>query len=275
MAAYGTDHDLAQRMLTCKSAIKGSRSAIGGIILNLPIVALFMILGLLLWIFYKRPDLMGRPTPAYPIDGDRVFLTFILHELPAGLSGLMVAGLFAAGLGSLNSAINAMAATTIKDFYVQARPARDERHYLVAGRWAVAVWGVAMALFASFCIFWRQSSGDTLIDFALNVMTFAYAGLLAVFATAIFTKRGSTASAIAALVTGFVVIGLFQPAVWSTWTGWFEATRASARSEVEHWALGDLKLAYPWHMLIATLAAFAVCCLGKQNPVQDDVVTAR
>jgi SSS family transporter len=271
MAAYGTDHDLAQRMLTCKSALKGSRSAIGGILLNLPIVALFMAVGLLLWVFYKRPDLMGRPSPEYPIFGDRVFLTFILHELPPGLSGLMVAGLFAAGLGSLNSAINAMGATTIKDFYVQARPGRDERHYLMAGRWAVAGWGVAMAVFASFCIFWRQSSGETLIDFALNVMTFAYAGLLAVFVAAIFTKRGSTASAIAALIVGFVVIGLLQPAVWATWTGWFECTRASLRTEDQRWALGDLKLAYPWHMLIATAAAFAVCCLGK--PKSDSAQT--
>jgi solute:Na+ symporter, SSS family len=269
MAAYGTDHDLAQRMLTCKSALKGSRSAIGGIFLNLPIVALFMIVGLLLFVFYRRPDMMaGRPAPEYPVASDGVFLTFILHELPAGLTGLMVAGLFAAGLGSLNSAINAMGATTIKDFYVQARPGRDERHYLVAGRWAVAGWGVAMALFASFCIFWKRSSGDTLIDFALNVMTFAYSGLLAVFATAIFTKRGSTRSAIAALIVGFVVIGLFQPAVWHAWTGWFEATRASARSEIERWALGDLKLAYPWHMLIATVAAFAVCCAGKPRDDQ-------
>src|SRR5204863_1137914 len=56
LAAYGTDHDLAQRMLTCKSAVKGGQSAIGAILIGLPITALFMAIGLLLYIFYDRRD---------------------------------------------------------------------------------------------------------------------------------------------------------------------------------------------------------------------------
>src|SRR5207248_1723022 len=116
------------------------------------------------------------------------FLHFIFHELPAGLSGVMVAGLFAVGLGSLNSAINAMAATFVKDFYTRLAPGRSERHYLRASRAAVAGWGMVLAGFAIFCIFWKRARPDTtLIDFALSVMTFAYAGLVAVFISALLT----------------------------------------------------------------------------------------
>jgi SSS family transporter len=258
MAAYGTDHDLAQRMLTCKSAMRGKASAWGAILMNLPITVLFMTVGLLLWVFYDLVE-KGKLEGQALNTGQEAFPAFILQEMPRGLAGLMLAGLFAAGLGSLNSAINAMAATFVNDFYMPAVKGKSERHYLLASRWATAGWGALIGGFAIVCIFWKRANPETtLIDFALQVMTFAYAGLLAVFVTAIFTKRGNTPSALAALATGFVVIILFQ--TWETWTGWFEATRGG---EDGVWRLGDLKLAYPWQMLVATCISFAVCCLGS------------
>jgi SSS family transporter len=287
MAAYGTDHDLAQRMLTCRSAVKGSRSAVAAIVLSIPIVLLFSAIGLMLWVFYQRPDLMGAGAPGYPpTDSDRVFLTFILREMPPGLSGLMVAGLFAVALGSLNSAVNAMAATSVRDFYTHLRPGQSDRHYLLAGRWAVAGWGVVMGAFATMCIWWRGSTG--LIEFALGVMTFAHSGLLAVFLCALFTRRGTTASVLAALVTGFVCVLAFQPPVWlglgSLWPGLLPAcgvegavaagTPGGAGSTSGAGAVGgahtvaSLKAAWPWlawaspwQMLLATGLALAVCVL--------------
>jgi SSS family solute:Na+ symporter len=131
LGAYGTDHDLVQRMLTCRSAVRGSWSAVLGVLVGLPVTALFMTLGLLLYVFYQRPDLMGAAAPAYPApEGKEVFLAFILREMPPGMPGVMMAGLFAAGIGSLNSALNAMSATFLNDFYRPLRPDRDERHYL-------------------------------------------------------------------------------------------------------------------------------------------------
>ncbi|MGD9688319.1 MAG: sodium:solute symporter [Phycisphaerales bacterium] len=249
MAAYGADHDMVQRMLTCRSAIRGSASIVAAIFMGIPIVALFLIIGLLLHVFYQQPSLMGNVTPIVPAgSGERAFTTFILHELPSGLRGVMIAGLFAVGLGSLNSAINAMAATAVKDFYVHLRPGRTERHYLAAGRWATVGWGVVLALFAIFCIAWKRSSPDTgLIDFALGVMNFAYSGLLAVFLAALFTRRGTARSAIAALVVGFFVVLLLQPAVWTRWAAFIPLRSGT---------LADISLAYPWHMLIATSLAF-------------------
>ncbi len=258
LASYGTDHDMVQRMLTCKTAVKGGRSAFVAICMGIPIVAVFLAIGLLLHIFYQRPDLMGAAAPTTPpVSSDRVFLAFILQELPAGLSGVMVAGIFAVGLGSLNSAINAMAATLVRDFYTNIVPGRTDRHYLLAGRWATVGWGFVLAAFAVACIFWKRSSPDTkLIDFALGVMNFAYSGLLAVFLCAIFTRRGNSASAVASLLTGFFVVLLLQPAVWKWWTAMLPLANAPD--------IAAFNLAFPWHMLIATGLAFAVCCIGRQ-----------
>lgn len=275
MASYGTDHDMVQRCLTCKSAIKGSRSVIIAIFTGIPVVALFMLIGLLLWVFYQRPDLTGGAPITYDIAmTDRVFTTFILQELPAGLRGLMVAGIFAVALGSLNSAITAMAATSVKDFYAHAFPGKSDRHYMIAGRWATLGWGVALAGFACLCIVWQKYENRTLIDFALGVMTYAYSGLLAVFLSALFTKRGSTPSVIAALVTGFMVVLIFNPTLWVGISKLLPSIVESARhaaeirspgkpvvidTELVKEALPFLKLASPYHMLIATIAAFAVC----------------
>ena len=290
LAAYGTDHDMAQRMLTCKNAVQGGRSAIAAICMGVPVVALFLIVGLLLFVFYKCPQLMGAAAPSYQPPDKEVLLTFILREFPGGLSGLMVAGLFAVGLGSLNSAINAMAATFVKDFYIPFNPTKTESHFLAVSRWAVAGWGIILGLFAILCIFWVRSNPDTtLLGFALGVMTFAYSGLLAVFLCAIFTRRGNGTTACLALAAGFAIVVLLQPVLWVGLArlapGLFpppirvggsgggildEAQFASApvfhTAATIRQALPMLKLAFPWHMVIGTTIAFLVCFSGRPRP---------
>lgn len=261
LASYGTDHDLAQRMLTCRSAVKGGQSAVIAIVTSIPIVALFMVIGMLLFIFYRRPDIMGAAAPAYsPDDSRKVFLTFILREMPAGMSGVMMAGLLSVGISSLNSALNAMAATAVKDFYMPMRPGREPTHYVSAGRIAMIAWGAVLAGFACLCVYWQRAAATNLIDFALGVMTFAYAGLLAVFLTVLFTKRGNATSAIAAIVTGFFVIAALQPWAWSAW-----ASHIPVRAGVDGVArtLKDVTIAWPWHLVIGTTVSFLVCISGR------------
>lgn len=259
VAAYGTDHDLAQRTLTCRSAVKGGQSAVLAILLGVPVVLLFLVIGLLLYVFYARPDVMGGAGPGYePGDTRKVFLTFILREMPRGVTGLMIAGLCSVGVSSLASALNAMGATLLKDVYQPLNPGRAEAHYVRVGKIAVVGWGVVLALFACVCISWQRAAGTGLIDFALGVMTFAYAGLTAVFLTAIFTRRGNSASAIAALVVGALVVGSLQPSAWArwmplVWAGTGEPPPAPA---------------WPWHLAAGVLAAMAVCCIPRGRPAE-------
>ncbi len=275
LASYGTDHDMVQRMLTCKSAVSGGRSVFLATFGAIPVVSLFMLIGLLLWVFYTRQDLMGDAGPTREAiaiaskPGAQPFLQFIVNEMPQGLRGAMIAGIFAVGLGSLNSAINAMAATFVKDFYTRWAPGQSERHYLAAGRWAVIGWGVILAGFAVFCVFWRAADASkTLIDFALSVMTFAYTGLLAIFLTALFTKRGSSASAIAALITGFAVVLFFQTPFWLLLASL--GVIPPAGEGVAHdadtikLALPWLKTAFAWPMFLGTVLATGVCMLGRR-----------
>ncbi|QYU67462.1 hypothetical protein J4558_21465 [Leptolyngbya sp. 15MV] len=253
LAAYGTDHDLAQRTLTCRSAAAGSRSAITAIFVAMPITLLFMIVGLLLFVLYRRPDLMASAAPtSTPAAARDVFLHFIIHELPPGVTGIMIAGLLAAALSTLTSSLNAMASSFVNDTYRHLRPGRDDRHYLLVGRGAMIVWALAIAAVAILSITWYRSSatiaGQTLLDFALTVMTFAYAGLAAVFVAAIFTRRGSGPSAIAALVVGAGVVLAGQPAILKQLT--------------------DRSIAWPWIFSIAFAAALITCLLGRTQPAR-------
>lgn len=254
VAAFGTDQDLTQRMLTCRTPGKATWAVILSNLLGWPVVLLFLVVGLLLWV---EEQVHGPILPGMPDQDDRaVFLRFILRDMPMGLRGLMVAGLFAAAMSSLDSVLNALASSTVADWIRPRRAKRglpprrpDEETRLTRG--IIAVWAVLLGCFAIGAAMWQSASGLTLIDFALGVMVFAYAGLLGVFATALLTKRGSPASAAAALVVGLLVVVAIDPSVWPMWMG------------------EDVKpLAFPWRMTAASVIAFAVCMSGRVPAVR-------
>ncbi len=264
LAAYGTDQDLAQRMLTCKSPARGGWSMILATIIGWPVVVMFLLMGLLMFVFYNRPDIMGDAAPLYTIDrSHEVFIEFIRHEMPMGVRGLMLAGLFAAAMSSLDSELNAMASTIIADFYRPWRLKRDReyargnRAEVIVSRWAIVFWAANLGGFACLCVWWYDHSEQRIIDFALNVMVFAYSGLLAVFLTALLTRRGNAQSVIAALVTGFIAVLAMRPALWGP------VVAKLTGSEVDV----TIPLAFPWQMLIATTLSFVVCCTGKRKAV--------
>lgn len=250
-AAFGADQDMAQRLLTCKSLKQSIGSLLGATLIALPTTVLFMATGLLLYVFYSRPDLMGAAAPTQTIaDAREVYPRFLLNELPAGVRGLAIAGLFAAAMSSLDSAINAMASSFLKDL---VEPIRKRFGSTAAGppsdrmkRLSVVLMGALLTMAAIVMVLIYDPKDDTLIRFALGVMAFAYAGLMGVFLAVLLTGRGRSASVIAALVVGPTVIAVsrYVPPV------------------------ADLGLAWPYWMVIGTAASFAVCaCVGPSGQV--------
>ncbi|HEX8911840.1 MAG TPA: hypothetical protein VF796_05740 [Humisphaera sp.] len=254
VANYGVDHDFAQRFLVSKSATRGALSVIASQLVTVVVVALFMAVGLLLWAFYN-PALMGAHYPGYTPAGklDLAYPNFLLRELPPVLSGLAIAGFFAVAQGSMDSAINAMASSAVADVYFPLRRALgrpvDEATATRTPKVAVVVIGGVMILFAIGLAGLYDPKASTLLDFALGVMTFAFTGMLGVFVTALFTRRGNTTSCVLALVAGAGTIVLLQDGVMKWWTpAVFGA---------------PFRLAFTWAMPIGTAVAFAVCAAGR------------
>ncbi|MEE3002103.1 MAG: sodium:solute symporter [Planctomycetota bacterium] len=243
LAAFGTDQDLAQRLLTCRDARGGTTAVILSQVISWPVVGLFLLVGMLLFVYEQQHGPIVHDVA--DAQGQKVFLLFILTELPVGLRGLLMAGLFAAAMSSLDSVLNALASTTVADFLrrrrgIEQSPAEETR----LTRWIILAWALLLSGFALGCVFWQSSLDIPLIDFALGVMVFAYSGLLGVFLCAIFTRRGNAISAIAALLAGFVLVLLMEPAVWKAWTGL-------------EWVI-----AFPWRMTFASVITFVVCLAG-------------
>lgn len=255
-AALGTDHDLAQRFLIVRSATRGAASVVLSQLLAIVVVGLFLAIGLLLYVFYRRPDVMGMELE-HPATG--VYPYFLMTQMPPVVGGLCIAGFFAIAQGSMDSAVNALAASAVSDV---VQPLRRRLGLPVdessarAGKWAVAVVGVVMCGFAIGCALAYDPANRTLLDYALGVMTFAFTGMLAVFLAALLTNRGSTWSVIAALVAGAAAVAMMQDSVMAWWSvNWLGAERP--------W-----RLAWPWWMTVGTAVAFAVCVLGgRRQPV--------
>lgn len=253
LASYGVDHDMAQRMLTAKSPLRASMSLIAAQCLSVCVVALFLIVGLLLYIFYKRPDIMGTAAPTDPLlDSKQVYPQFLLNHLSPGLVGLAMAGMFAAAQGSLDSAINAMASSAVSDLYwpIMRRKGREvDRSSSSSPRLAVLGMGLLLVLFAIWSVFRYDSKKDTILQFALGVMAFAYSGMLGVFLTALLTKRGNGATVIGALAVGVVTTALLQKNIYPVWT--------KLLTGKPH------ELAEFWWLPIGALLSFVVCVAGS------------
>ncbi|PCG16077.1 MULTISPECIES: sodium:solute symporter family transporter [Sphingomonas] len=255
IANAGMDQDTTQRLLACKDAKTGARGLYLSVLATVPVVGMFILIGLLLYVFYDRPDLMGGTTAAAgrSFGGEKIsiFMHYILTQLPGGLRGLVTVGICAAAVATTNSALNAMSSVLVQDFYRPWRERRGapaaEHHYVQAGRAGMGVIGIAMFAMAVASFYWQRYSEMGLLEFALQVMVFTYAGLLGVYFTALFTARGTTASVVAALIAGFAVVLLLQPAI--------------ARAIGLPGALAALS--FPFQLCIGTAIAFAICAAPR------------
>ncbi|PSJ38761.1 sodium:solute symporter [Allosphingosinicella deserti] len=250
-ASMGLDQDTTQRLLACRDAREGSRALYLSVLSAIPVVLLFMAIGSLLYIFYGRPDLMGRSAVAAgEFEGETItiFMHYILTELPAGVRGFVAVGILAAA--AVNSGLISMASVLIEDFYrpwITRRQDLPASHFVAAGRLGMVALGFALLGMSVLCYHWQHYSDTPLLTFALAVMSFAYSGLLGVFFTALFTRRGSSASVVAALITGFVTILLMQPYV----------------VDVIGLPAGWKALAFPYQLCLGTAVAFATCCAAR------------
>lgn len=254
IASMGLDQDITQRFIACDNPRDGKRALYASVLATIPVVFLFMLIGSLLYIFYDRPDLAGRggggPTTMFEGERITIFMHYILTQIPPGVRGFVAVGVLAAA--AVNSGLISMSSVLIQDFYrpwVERRREMPETHFVRAGRIGMVLLAIALLGMSVLCFYWQRYTDAPLLDFALGVMTFAYSGLLGVYFTLLFTGRGSSASVIAALVAGFVTIGLQQgyvvdmlglPASWKT-------------------------LAFPYQLCIGTAVAFAICLTGRTN----------
>ena len=225
LATHATDHDMVQRLLTTRNARGSSRALIGSALINFPLTLLFLAIGTGLAYFYQAP-------PQYDIsDPTRILPLYALHELPDGLRGLIFAGLFAAAMSSMDSAICAMATCWCEDIRPVEKKGRTNltRMRRASIVFSMGLIGAALAMSSYHAILAETPSvkAPNLVEFALSAMSIFYGGLLGVFALGLTSQtRGSSATVCLGLATGALTgLSLFlHPivfgTVWIAWTWW-------------------------------------------------------
>lgn len=197
MASHGTDQLLVQRLLACRDLRASQKALVGSGVVVMVQFLVFLMVGVGLWAFYR-----GRPfdTP------DAIFATFIIQELPAGITGLLIAGVFAAAMSSLSSSINALASASAYDFWAPVRRVEgDDVAILAAGKVLTLVWSVLLV--GGAILFIPLSRETAAVEVALAVAGVVYGGLLGAFLLGTLSRRADGRSLMVGVAAGILVVG--------------------------------------------------------------------
>ncbi|MGJ8677785.1 MAG: sodium:solute symporter family transporter [Akkermansiaceae bacterium] len=210
--AFGVDQLNTQRMFCC-SSLSDARKAMCWSSVSLLITVLMLSVGAGLFAWYQvhvpSPELAESFTK-----GNNVFPTWIIMEVPVGLSGLILAGAFAAAISSLDSILAALSQTSLSVIYgrekLEAEGKGEEMVRL--SRIAVCVWGVILTLAALALWYVYEKNPDSdLIGLAFGMVAYTYGPLLGVLIAAILPYRSSTRGLVVGTICSVLLVSWFRP----------------------------------------------------------------
>jgi SSS family solute:Na+ symporter len=203
LASHGTDHLLVQRLLATGSLGSGQKALIGSGFVVILQFSLFLFIGLLLYTFYGGADVVALGLSTQ----DEIFAKYIVEQMPSGVSGLIVAALFAAAMSSLSSSLNALASTTLYDVIIPYRKkvlsAVDE---LSLSRKITLIWGVVLSVSALLFASLQLQAGErpTVVELGLGIASYTYGGLLGAFILGLVSQKAQTRDALIGFFSGLM-----------------------------------------------------------------------
>ena len=138
-ASHGTDQLIVQRLLSARSERQSKIALLASGVMVFFQFSLFLLIGAMLYVFYKLFP------PAVPFTrADTIFPTFVVTRMPHGISGLLISAILAAAMANLSAALNSLSSTTIVDFYSRMNPAASEKRRVLLSRAATVGWGLVL-----------------------------------------------------------------------------------------------------------------------------------
>ncbi len=200
-----------QRYLTGKSMQESRRALIyTGLVATL-IWGFFFLIGIALYAFHvAHPERL----PAGE-DTDRVFVRFITNEMPDGVRGLVVSGVFAAAMSTLSSRMNALASLTVVDLLQRALPERVRNREVLWARWMTFGWSVIGFLAATVLVRWGG-----VIKVGMRLGNLLVGPLVAIFLLGMLTRRANANGVLVGGLIGVAAVGLTASLTNVSW-GWY------------------------------------------------------
>jgi solute:Na+ symporter, SSS family len=245
-ATHGADQLMVQRYLSARSQRQAATALVSSGLIILAQFAFFLLIGVSLWVFYGVfPPEKGVGSTGGVGGSDQVFTYFIVHYLPTGVLGLVIAALFSAAMGTLAGSLNSAASTIVNDLYRPFTGRKDERHLMLVSRAMTVAWGVVLAAVA----FGARRLQDNVVNNALAIAGLVSGILLGLFLLGILTRRvGQTAALVGVLAGASAVI----------------------------YAKFGTALAWPWFALVGSSTVFAIGLVaslvvpGRAKPIDVD-----
>jgi solute:Na+ symporter, SSS family len=202
---FGIDQTYTQRYLTAKSDREANKSVWVGALLYVPISAFFLFIGTALFAYYMaQPDLLPPSVRAEVAagKGDNVFPVFIVGRLPSGLTGLLIAAIFAAAMSTLSSSLNSSATLTLADLYKRfLRPRAGERESMGVLYLSTLGWGLVGTLIALALI-----GVESALDTWWKLSGTLGGGMLGLFLLGFLSRRATGRAALLGVIAGVPVI---------------------------------------------------------------------
>lgn len=198
---FGIDQNYVQRYMVLKSDKEAQKSALIGGLIYLPISALFLFIGTALYGYYNSAETL--PLALQDISkGDRVFPYFIVNALPSGVTGLMIASIFAAGMSTISTSFNSSATVFLTDYYNKyfTKDASDKKRMqvLYISSIIISILGIGIAI--------AMINVKSALDAWWKLSSIFSGGMLGLFLLGIFSKTKNTKGAITGMIAGILVI---------------------------------------------------------------------
>jgi SSS family solute:Na+ symporter len=221
MASHGTDQLLVQRLLTCRNKRESQKALILSGFVVLFQFALFLTIGVMLFAYYQHvplqdPELAASKCLASKtITCDVIFPRFIVQQLPHGVSGLVIAAIFAAAMSNLSGSLNSLSSSTVLDFYKPLiRPDARDEELLKLSRWLTAAWGIVLISIAVLASGW-----GSVFTTGLTIASLVYGPMLGAFLLGVVTRRANQTGVMSgmALSLAFMLLIKFYTSIAWTW----------------------------------------------------------
>ena len=238
LSTHGAEQLIVQRVLSCGRVADGRRALVLSAALIFPLFLIFLLTGVLLWVFYQsHPFLIPLPEGRPGLKAnDFIYPIFIVSEAPHLLKGFLLVAILAAAMSSISSALTALASVSTMDFLHPALPGRSESFFLRLSRWSTIGWAVVLIGVA-----WLSRHVEFVLNAAFSLRGLTSGALLGGLIAALFLRRLGARAVMAGMVTSLVVMNtLYWPPLLPATQAWWLATFGG-------------EVFWPWFTLIGTL----------------------
>ena len=207
LSAFGVDQLNAQRMFCCRNSRDARKAMIassGALLLTL----LMLLVGAALFAYYEPMRLAGTEPAIFSEDTNAVFPVWIVTELPVGIRGLILAGIFAAAISSLDSILAALSQTTLS-LLKQKSGEDSEKQRLFLSRMLILVWGILLSAFAVELDSLRGKVNVVVLAFGM--ISYTTGPMLGMFLASIFTPQARVRGLAFGFILSFLLVASLRP----------------------------------------------------------------